>query len=386
VHSPARHRISLACALGAALAGLGCGARSDLAGLAPPLDAGRASTACTLESTDVVAPFESERAEGALVVARAGGFDVGSFLVDRGPAYTLLRVEIASGRASLGARANVGLEASSVGALGVRGSRLVLCFGDRDLEGPTRWVRTDALDYADRRTFDLGTGGGDHCGPIVAGEDRWLVAWQDRRPASFGWSVAEADDDGRILAEISHDPERGLFDAIATGPGFVWLALDPSDRRSLEIVERAAGTPVVHTSLHLGGSYAIEHASIASSPDEAGGREISIVDARGVASIAWLDARWGVRASASVDGTTTYGAARLLALRGRRLAALAECVSPRGAGRLAVYDVSEAGGATLVLTVMRDACPTRLAAAVDGPAALAWIEGSTSRVMGLDCR
>jgi hypothetical protein len=231
VRRPARHRSSLAgvCALGAALCGLGCGARSDLAGLAPPHDAGRASTACTFESTEVVAPFETERAEGALVVARAGGFDVGSFLVDRGPAYALRRVEIASGRASLGARADVGLEASSVGSLGARGSRLVLCFGDRDLEGPTRWVRSDTLDYADRRTFDLGTGGGDHCGPIVAGDDRWLVAWQDRRPMSFGWSVAEADDDGRILAEVSHDPERGPFDAIAVGASFVWLALDPSD-------------------------------------------------------------------------------------------------------------------------------------------------------------
>lgn len=372
-------------ALGLLAIASGCGARTALENDdAAVRDAGPRG-ACVIESTEVALPFGIDRAEGVLVAARRGGFDLVSFLVDMGPTYDVRRITIESGRVVLGTRAALGVDARSVGVLASRGDRLVLCYGGEDLEGPTRWVRTDTLDYERITQRLLGDGAGDHCTSLVARADRWLVSWQDRRPSSFGWSLAEVDDDGGVMTPLSTGASRAAFDVAHHAGTFVWLEIGEADSRDLNVIAREGDTAPRRSTLRPSDTLGLSFATVAPSRDARGRFEIATVDAGNAVSFAFVDDDLTMRARASLPGVQSFSEVALFELEERRLAAVTDCRDVDGPGRIVLYELTD-GRVAQVMEWARPGCPTRLAAASDDTALLGWNETSSAHTMGLVCR
>lgn len=380
-----------------ALLVVGCGARTALdtsdrmARDAGARDAGArdAGGPCaTLRAIgEPIAVFDERRAEGPLVVARHGGFDVTSMVIraDTPPAYHARRVEVRDGRVELGPEARLGPEATSVGALGVRGDRLAFCYGDRDLEGPTLFVHTDVRDYARVTRARIGDEGGDHCVALVAGADRWLVGWQDRGGGSLGWAVAEIDDDGALLGPRVPLAVPPLAAAAVDG-ALAYAHHDPLMRNVTHVVFREPGGMEREVLLVSDATGAAEELAMIASPF-ASALEVAWTDRARTLTVA------RVAPEGTIDDLVASGPLpeilsrpALAALDGGVLFAVAACDLPiEGPGAITLTR-RERSVHSMLLSLGRPVCPVRPAlATLEDRALLAWQENERVFVQALEC-
>lgn len=369
----------------------GCGARTDLGGpgeparpgrdAGAPLDGGGSPGTCP-RLRMVGAPIVVSDEEGltrAKLVARGGGFDV--VVGDRVPdswIYLVRRLTVRGDALELGVEGTIGPEPRGAGALAADGDRLAFCYGARDLEGPTRFVRTDALDYATFARSTLGTGGGDHCYGLAGAGGRWFAAWNERSASPFVHAVAELDDRGGIVGELT--PVEGpILDVVATPGAFVYVWRNELDRAEVFVVTRPPAGPERSVSLRNETGFLVDEVDVVASPFAPGALEVGWRDVEGVSRLSRLDAS-GVATELSLAGPTAIATGPELARFDGRIAVVTtgcdgEVEEP---GRMSLW-LRDASALWVPLQLERPACPTSPRAAVDeGDLVLVWQEADAS--------
>ena len=309
------------------------------------------------------------------VISRGGAFDV--TYGERGPtdwSYVVRRARGTSDGLALGASAEIGPEARGVGALAAGGDRLGFCYGARDLGGPTRFARTDALDYGAIARSTVGDEAGDHCYGLAFAGGRWLAAWNHRAPSPFQHAVAELDDDGALVGGfVVH--EGSILDVEPRGDGFVYAVRDPFDSARVVVLTQIAPDSR-GVALDNPSRFAIDEVDTVASPFEVGAIEVGFRDVDGEAT--WLR----VGAGGAVSPPTDLASAAAIAT-GPQLAVVADRLAivetacdgaVEGPGRLTLRTASrDALGPPL--RVDRPACPTSPRVAVAGrDVAVVWVE------------
>lgn len=375
-----------------ALAAPGCGARTgiDEPRAAPPPDRPDAGAACgpSLRAAGApLRPFGETRAEGPRVVARAEGYDVTALAIEDVIEYRARRVEVRDGVAVLGATGVLGPDARSVAALAARGRTLAFCYGAVDLEGPTRWVRTDDLDYATLVRSTLGEDGGDHCVALAAGPDRWLAGWQDRGGGRLDWAVAEVDDDGQLRGAV-HSLVGPPLAATRRPAGFAWAGLDEADRSRARVTfDDDDGTTRELELALTDGTFLDRLAIEAAAPPAALDLDVAWIDGRGALGTLVLGPD-GAERSHTLDAARPeiQDGPVLAVLGSRTLVGVTGCDRGiDGPGRLEI--LARTGSRLDALVVLdRPACPTRPAIASVGSTALvAWQEAERTLLLLVSC-
>lgn len=372
-------------ALALLLALASCGARTGLDEPfeAPPAGEDGGAPRCeTLAVGEILRPFGDARTEGPIAVVRDGGFDLVALVIEGSLEYQVVRLAVRDGVLVPGAGAVLGPEARSVAAAAARGSRLGLCYGGVDLEGPTRFVHTDAA-YGPITERTVGTEGGDHCVMLVPIGGHWLVGWQDRGPSLFDWAIAEMDDEGRLL---------GARDGLVTPPlagarlasAAVWAQMNDVDRTRLVVtVHTDGGTRTSFGVVTEGAS--VDRAALG--PSDGDGIAVAWIDARGGFGSLRLEADGTSRDRAfePSSGTGFLEGPRVVRLGGRDLSLLGACRDVDGPGRLELRERA-AGRHEVAFALDRPICPVRPAIASLGDrAVLAWQEEARVHAALLSC-